>query len=63
VYIDPGDGIGALALGVIADRFGSLESGFWFTSGAMILSGLWVAIAMEETLPRLNPRTVNDSGA
>jgi MFS family permease len=59
---DLGYGIGALALGAIADRFGSLESGFWFTSGAMVLSGLWVALAMEETLPRLNPRTASVSG-
>jgi MFS family permease len=52
---DIGYGIGALSLGVIADHFGALEAGFWFTAGAMALSGLWVAVAMEETLARINP--------
>jgi len=52
---DLGYGIGALSLGVIADAFGTLEAGFWFTAVAMALSGLWVAIAMEETLARINP--------
>lgn len=52
---DLGYGIGALLLGFIADAFGALESGFWFTAIAMALSGLWVAIAMDETLARLNP--------
>lgn len=46
---DLGYGIGALALGLIADRFDALEAAFWFTASAMTLSGLWVAIAMEET--------------
>jgi MFS family permease len=53
---DLGYGIGALLLGVIADTFGGLEAGFWFTAGAMALSGLWVAIAMDETLARINPQ-------
>jgi MFS family permease len=52
---DLGYGIGALALGVIADHYGALEAGFWFTAVAMVLSGLWVAIAMDETLARINP--------
>jgi MFS family permease len=52
---DLGYGIGALLLGLIADATGMLESGFWFTSAAMALSGLWVALAMEETLARINP--------
>lgn len=52
---DLGYGIGALLLGVIADAFAALEAGFWFTSAAMALSGLWVALAMEETLARRNP--------
>lgn len=52
---DLGYGIGALALGVIADAFGALEAGFWFTAIAMALSGLWVAAAMDETLARINP--------
>lgn len=49
---DLGYGIGALLLGLIADTFDSLEAGFWFTATAMALSGLWVAIAMDETLAR-----------
>jgi len=53
---DLGYGIGALSLGVIADAFGTLEAGFWFTATAMALSGLWVAIVMDETLARLNPQ-------
>jgi len=52
---DLGYGIGALLLGLIADRFGGFEAGFWFTAIAMALSGLWVAVRMEETLARLNP--------
>jgi MFS family permease len=53
---DLGYGIGALSLGVIADTFGALEAGFWFTAVAMTLSGMWVAIAMDETLARINPQ-------
>ncbi len=52
---DLGYGIGALLLGVIADAYDALEAGFWFTAAAMALSGLWVALAMEETLARINP--------
>jgi hypothetical protein len=40
---------------LIADTFGMLEAGFWFTAIAMALSGLWVSLAMEETLARINP--------
>lgn len=53
---DLGYGIGALALGLIADAAGVLDAGFWFTAIAMAISGLWVAIAMEETLPGITPR-------
>ncbi len=56
---DLGYGIGALSLGVIADAFGSLEAGFWFTAAAMLLSGSWVAFAMDETLARINPQNGN----
>ena len=59
---DLGYGIGALSLGVIADAFGSLESGFWFTAGAMALSGLWVAVAMDETSARHNPASETLTG-
>jgi len=54
---DLGYGIGALALGIIADAFGALEAGFWLTAVAMAFSGLWVAVAMDETLASLNPAT------
>lgn len=46
---DLGYGIGALALGFVADAFGALDAGFWFTAVAMLLSGMWVALAMDET--------------
>ena len=52
---DLGYGIGALLLGLIADMTGSTEAAFWFTAIAMTLSGLWIAVAMEETHARLNP--------
>jgi hypothetical protein len=50
-----GYGIGALAIGFIADATGSIEAGFWFTAVAMGLSGAWVLVRAEETLPRLAP--------
>ena len=50
---DMGYGIGALAIGLIADATASVEAGFWFTAAAMGVSGLWVLVAAEETLPRL----------
>jgi MFS family permease len=53
---DMGYGIGALSLGAIADAFGALEAGFWFTAVAMMVSGLWVALAMDETLAYIDPR-------
>ena len=53
---DLGYGIGALLLGIAAEGFGTLEAGFWLTAAAMLLSGAWVALAMEETLSRVNPR-------
>jgi Na+/melibiose symporter-like transporter len=52
---DLGYGIGALLLGLVADAFGTYEAAFWLTAAAMALSGLWVAMAMEETLARKNP--------
>ncbi|MDX1782334.1 MAG: MFS transporter [Thalassovita sp.] len=52
---DLGYGIGALAMGAIAEATGMIAAGFWFVGGAMALSGLWLALAMEETHPRLNP--------
>ncbi|BBP05545.1 MFS transporter [Sulfuriferula plumbiphila] len=52
---DLGYGIGALALGLVANLSGALNSGFWFVTIAMLVSGLAVWIWGEETHPRLNP--------
>ena len=57
---DLGYGIGALALGLIADAYASLQAGFWFTAIAMAMSGLWVAIAMDETLASKLPGQFTD---
>ena len=48
---DTGYGVGALLIGLAADRSGSIEAGFLLTAGAMTLSGLWVSLAAEETHP------------
>ena len=50
-----GYGIGALLLGLLVDAFGAYEAAFWLTAVVMALSGLWVAIAMDETLATRNP--------
>jgi len=47
-----------LVLGVAAAVSGSLEITFWLVGGAMFASGLLVALFSEETLPRLNLKTV-----
>jgi len=39
----------APALGAVAALFGGIEAGFWFTAGAMFVSGLIVLLACEET--------------
>ncbi|MES2406064.1 MAG: MFS transporter [Pseudomonadota bacterium] len=52
---DLGYGIGALALGLVANLSGAINSGFWFVTIAMLVSGLIVLIWSEETHPRLNP--------
>lgn len=54
---DLGYAIGALLLGLVADAFQALEAGFWFTAAAMAVSGLWVALALDETHPGLNPQS------
>ena len=46
-------GIGAVAMGILADTSGLLEAGFWFTGLAMALSALWLTLGMEETHPGL----------
>jgi len=52
---DLGYGVGALLLGLTANISGFLNTGFWFVSIAMFISGLLVLIFAEETHPRLNP--------
>ncbi len=52
---DLGYGIGGLGMGIVASTLGTLESGFWFVAGAMIVSGLVLWRWGEETHPRLNP--------
>ena len=52
---DLGYGIGGLGMGIVASSLGTLESGFWFVSVAMIVSGLVLWRWGEETHPRLNP--------
>ena len=52
---DLGYGIGALALGLVGHFTNSIEMGFWFTAGAMFISGAIVMIWGEETHPRINP--------
>jgi MFS family permease len=52
---DLGYGIGALALGIVANWSGAIEEGFWFVAVAMFLSGLLMQVLCEETHPRLNP--------
>jgi MFS family permease len=52
---DTGYGLGALAIGLVAELTGNIEASFVFVAGAMGLSGLWTLIAAEETHPRFNP--------
>lgn len=58
---DLGYGIGALAMGITAQVTGTLETGFWIVAAAMAASGLWLAIAMEETHPGINPATTGET--
>ena len=55
LWRDSGYAFGALAIGLIADAFGLL-AGFWFAAVLMALSGLLVALLLEETLPSLRIR-------
>jgi MFS family permease len=52
---DLGYGIGALAMGLVANTTGSIESGFWFVAIAMLISGGVLWFCGEETHPGLNP--------
>lgn len=58
---DLGYAIGALAMGLIADAAGVLDAGFWFTGLAMVVSGFWLVLGMEETHPRLNPAPASEN--
>jgi MFS family permease len=57
---DLGYGIGALALGLVANLSDGINSGFTFVAIAMFLSGLIVLLCCEETHPRLNPAATNN---
>jgi MFS family permease len=52
---DLGYGIGALALGMVAQSADGIQTGFTFVAIAMFASGLVVLLWCEETHPRLNP--------
>jgi predicted MFS family arabinose efflux permease len=52
---DLGYGIGALGMGIVASSTGHIETGFWFVTIAMFVSGLLLLWQGEETHPRLNP--------
>ena len=52
---DLGYGIGALALGLVANMSGVISTGFWFVAIAMLISGSIVWVWGAETHPRLNP--------
>jgi len=56
---DTGYALGALALGLIAQAKGDMAPAFWFTAVLLVLSGGWVLLRAEETLPRLPPRRVS----
>jgi hypothetical protein len=57
-----GYGVGALGLGLAAASTQSVEGAFWFVAGAMLFSGLGLAILGEETHPRLNPAAMSSDG-
>jgi hypothetical protein len=52
---DLGYGIGAFALGMVANISDGISSGFSFVAIAMFISGLIVLLWCEERHPRLNP--------
>jgi len=51
---DLGYGVGALAMGFLVQSTGQITVGFWFTGGAMALSGLWLALGLTETHPNIH---------
>ncbi len=46
---DTGYAIGALILGLAAEASGNVVAAFWLTVILLLLSGLWIALAVEET--------------
>jgi len=46
---DTGYAIGALILGIAAEASGNVVAAFWLTVILLLLSGLWIALAVKET--------------
>ncbi|MHB8812969.1 MAG: MFS transporter [Steroidobacteraceae bacterium] len=63
---DTGYALGALLLGVVADLTGGVTAAMWGTVALVALSGLWIALAVEESRPRQTmrevARTMSESG-
>ena len=53
---DTGYAVGALLLGVVADLTGGVTVAMWGTAALVALSGLWIALAVEESRPRQTMR-------
>jgi MFS family permease len=49
---DTGYAIGALLLGAVADMTGGVGAAMWSTAALVALSGLWIALAVEESRPQ-----------
>ena len=49
---DTGYAIGALLLGAVADWSGGVVPAMWGTAALVVLSGLWIALAVGESRPR-----------
>lgn len=52
---DTGYALGALVLGAIAQVAGLIAPTFWFTAALLLVSGLWVLVRAQETLPGAQP--------
>jgi MFS family permease len=50
---DTGYAIGGVILGLVAQESGKVLPAIWFTAAAVALSGLWIALAVKETHPRV----------
>ncbi len=53
---DTGYAIGALTLGAVAEWAHGATPAIWTTAVLVALSGLWIALAVEESRPRAKPR-------